>query len=804
VYSLEIKLKEIAIKNFLSYQNTTFKDLKNFNVLIGKNNSGKSNLFKIFTILKNGYESASFSKNFLFDENESESEIILRFTLANILRKKIFHILYRGNYLKEAFNRSENNKGYLKRGEWNNENKAVKWLIDNKFYQYLDLHIKYIPELNNIFITEISLYNGMLKKSQVLFSTNLENNKLNSKYLDLQKFINKHDSISEVFSEVPSTKVELGQTPYNNLFNNLHFFSKNSILQTLMKYISKGFFEAINYIPDKRRFDKDSSRENIGKTILNTNGINLVKFLHKKKTLNKNEWLERFNKKLQNYIPEIEKLGDTIDENTDNTVLISKEIGLDMELKFENFGAGILNIAYFIAFIMELDENAILYIEEPELFIFPGLQKLIREELIRSSSQRQIFITTHSPHFLSRDFHKTAIYLIKKDQNSSIAEKISEENILEVLTELDLHLYDYLLYDGILFVEGKNDLNVFKIISQELFIPNFKIIQCYGKRNIAYYAQADILHVLTDRDLNYLFLLDLDRDNENIWSKIQDPTLKKELEEHTLRLFSYELENIFLQPLLIIDFLFTHHKIHDFIMESRWIFEEIEQLFRDKGENNLTYLLKAFLDSYYGWIGGNEYQYIYGDSEHLNNINDIYNLWVNKLEEVLNANDTLCEIKFKEKAQVITKFEKIAEEYDKYYINKQFDKIISGKDVIKQLKENLQNKFRLAETISLNTLAIHLVNILKEYIVYSSKISEKKSEINLKKLFETSNQNDLPFQKEEITDFIRYLKKIQELLVGIQSELNCKFQMDFANLIDLNLDHIPYYFIERWNVGLDE
>lgn len=70
---MELHLKEIGIKNFLSYKDAKFLDLKNFNVIIGKNNSGKSNLFKILELLKAIYNGKKFSTNFLFNEIERNS-----------------------------------------------------------------------------------------------------------------------------------------------------------------------------------------------------------------------------------------------------------------------------------------------------------------------------------------------------------------------------------------------------------------------------------------------------------------------------------------------------------------------------------------------------------------------------------------------------------------------------------------------------------------------------------------------------------------------------------------------------------
>ncbi len=99
MYFLELKLKEIGIKNFLSYKDAKFLDLKNYNVLIGKNSSGKSNLIKILVFLKERYGNAIVPGNFLFDEINSKAEIFLRFSLSKKLREILFQKLHKNHYL---------------------------------------------------------------------------------------------------------------------------------------------------------------------------------------------------------------------------------------------------------------------------------------------------------------------------------------------------------------------------------------------------------------------------------------------------------------------------------------------------------------------------------------------------------------------------------------------------------------------------------------------------------------------------------------------------------------------------------
>ncbi len=799
---MELQLKEIGIKNFLSYKDAKFIDLKNFNVLIGKNSSGKSNLVKILEFLRERFYSTNFTKNYFYNENDSKAEIYLRFLLSKSLREKIFQKLYIGNYMQKAFIRNENDEGHLKRNEWNKEEIAIKWLLNNDIYKFLDLNLNYIHELNRIIITRISIYNRKFDKSQTLFSANFTNNTLKTEYLDLSMLSSRDNPLLYFFSDFTSAEIGNSQSPLNEIFINVSNFNKNPILQILLESLSKNFFNAIHHIPGKRKFDPDSSRDKLANINLAADGTNLVKIIHKKKLMNEDYWLNELNSKLKSYMPEVDRLGDNIDINSDRVILTLKEKGLEMELKHENLGAGVLHIAHFIAYIMELEEESILCIEEPELFIFPGLQKLVRDAFIKNSLRNQFFITTHSPHFLSRDFDNSAIYKIQKVNNSTLVENISDENISEVFKELDLSLYDYLLYDGILFVEGQDDINVFKIILEEIFEPTFKITQCYGKKNMPYYAEAEILDLLTSSDLNFLFLLDLDRSNENIWSKINNDRLKRILGEHTLKLFSYEIENIFLQPILIIDYLNTKNKIQDIITDSRWLFENLERIFTKNGENNLKYIIKKFIDSNYDWFGRDDCDYIYNGSEDISTLDDLYNYWIERIEELLNRKDEFCEVKIKEKAKFVEKFNEIKEAYDKHYSKKEYFKIISGKDVIKELKVLLTNRFKLSETISVENLSIHLIKFLNDYNYLLPEEGKEPDIFNFKDEFLAYEQQKIPILEEQLIDFINYLEKLKKLIIGIQTKLDCEFQKHFERLNRMDFQQMFNFLIKRWNLNL--
>ena len=85
---MELKIEKIELFYFLSYMIAEFSNLNNYNVLIGKNNSGKSNLFKIFRMLKENYQNGAFSSRYIYEDNKNvEASVTLSFKLAKSFKK---------------------------------------------------------------------------------------------------------------------------------------------------------------------------------------------------------------------------------------------------------------------------------------------------------------------------------------------------------------------------------------------------------------------------------------------------------------------------------------------------------------------------------------------------------------------------------------------------------------------------------------------------------------------------------------------------------------------------------------------
>ncbi|MEZ0295376.1 MAG: AAA family ATPase, partial [Candidatus Methylacidiphilales bacterium] len=100
--------------------------------------------------------------------------------------------------------------------------------------------------------------------------------------------------------------------------------------------------------------------------------------------------------------------------------VLNIQIGDDKELPVYKLGDGLQHVIIItFPLFLEKDTPALVFIEEPELFLHPGMQRTLLKTLIQYFPKKQFFITTHSNHLLDLtiEFNNISIYLAKKLQN---------------------------------------------------------------------------------------------------------------------------------------------------------------------------------------------------------------------------------------------------------------------------------------------------------------------------------------------------------------------------------------------------
>ncbi len=191
----------------------------------------------------------------------------------------------------------------------------------------------------------------------------------------------------------------------------------------------------------------------------------------------------------------------------------SAEMDVDQFLVEAN-GAGVRE-ALRIVLDLELRAPKLVLIEEPEVHLHPGLARVVANYLRQKSTEIQMFVTTHSTEFVDSVIFQNA-YLVSRDSadNTSCQLVEAEEEALRIPFELGLRLSTVFMFDRLVFVEGPSDEAVLRIFAETLGIDlatrNIGFVHMGGIRNFAHFAAEATLELLSRRQVMMWFVADHD------------------------------------------------------------------------------------------------------------------------------------------------------------------------------------------------------------------------------------------------------------------------------------------------------
>ncbi len=257
-------------------------------------------------------------------------------------------------------------------------------------------------------------------------------------------------------------------------------------------------------------------------------------------------------------------------------VLIGKD-----EWPIYKIGDGIQSIIILLyPLFFNQDKNVLIFIEEPENFIHPGLQRLFFETLMKDEFKTfQYFITTHSNHFLdiTLELQQVSVYSCSKVKNDGenddefLIENISNEDS-QVLDLIGARSSSVFLSNCTIWVEGITDrlflkkyLEVYqtqllksgkiKTIFREDF--NYSFVE-YSGGNIVHWSFADKSgwdKIKANKISKKIFLIS-DRDNTEVDTNSAKTKrlklLKKQLGKNFRVIEGREIENT-LSPKILIE-----------------------------------------------------------------------------------------------------------------------------------------------------------------------------------------------------------------------------------------------------------
>ncbi len=217
------------------------------------------------------------------------------------------------------------------------------------------------------------------------------------------------------------------------------------------------------------------------------------------------------------------------------------------------------------------DENriaSIIMVEYPELFLHPSMQKTAGEILYRLSKKNQVIFTTHSPNMIV-NFSSRQIRQVQLDEDGHCFVR-DHADIDEILDDLGYNAVDLLNVGFVFIVEGKQDKNRLPILLENYYselhdkkgnLTRVSILTTNSCTNIRTYANLKYMNQVYLRD-HFLMIRDGDgKDREELAAQLCRYYDDRNLEDadklprvdrrNVLILKYYSFENYFLNPAIM-------------------------------------------------------------------------------------------------------------------------------------------------------------------------------------------------------------------------------------------------------------
>lgn len=517
-----IKAVEITgVENI--YKNKYDNDLKylyslnKVNIFIGENNSGKSRLLRyLITSDKVVNISGPFSDEETKSFKKSKSNFLVSINkYNNISEKKII--------LPQNVIELDDANFYCEASDYINSLKinSSNILNPNVKEQYKSIKL-YLDEMHNYIVKEKNFHiNETLKSLDIIYIPILRGIELFNNYYELT-----HEKELDTIQMTASQRNAIEEYKLNSKHVYLNKVSKAYNINTKIIFTAEDLFDDIK---DKllgeekdRKFVKDFENF-ISKEFYNDEGFTII--------------------------PQLKK------------GYLNIKIGNGEERALHELGDGIKQlITIFYKMYDKKNNSTIFFIEEPELNLHPGYQRLFINILqnCKEFKDQQFFITTHSNHIIDccLDYTNTSIYKFinsnKKNNSFKVVNTSSKD--IEVLELLGVKNTSVFISNCTIWVEGISDkiliskyLEVYlkgKNTVQYKEDINYAFIE-YGGNNITHWAfidNKDISTINASGISNRCYII-LDNDNDSPTKVKRKRNLKKAFKDKYYELKVREIEN---------------------------------------------------------------------------------------------------------------------------------------------------------------------------------------------------------------------------------------------------------------------
>lgn len=235
----------------------------------------------------------------------------------------------------------------------------------------------------------------------------------------------------------------------------------------------------------------------------------------------------------------------------DEKNILNIKIGNEEQRHIHDLGDGIQTIITLtFPLFKNLDEDLLVFIEEPELNLHPGMQKIFIDTIMNTKGFEnfQFFIATHSNHFLDMtlDHDNISIYTLRKEVREEVVGKENSKFIIEYVKNdstsslelLGVRQSSVFLANCTIWVEGITDrlylrkyLEIYMNSQPQKFKENIHYTFAeYGGANIAHWNfldEEDKPESVSPKVLGRKYFLVTDHDNHEEKGTKKSERIKK-------------------------------------------------------------------------------------------------------------------------------------------------------------------------------------------------------------------------------------------------------------------------------------
>lgn len=526
-----VTVNSITVGGLYGFKKETIIKFGNNNLIVGPNNGGKTNIFRLFKFLISAltfvrltnvrYNKTERFPTLKFDIHLSENEIedLSTFVMISLLSGTPFSSETLNEFLIH-FRKLRDFILELKFADTGTEDIIVsEWLLTEK---HSGLQIR--KTANSQFIT-----NGKATNQVVAFTVALEHLKKNGVTHLMVRPDHLLQFVNDVGNPIILNDATMAQHPkdiidFTNIKEKFEYSSSQNV--SFFSLLGNIMQSKISYLSEQRRIKEQEEMLDTKK--LDEDGTNLASYLFSLKLNSSKEFRihyseieTQFSKILNNEVNFniiFEEKPVTTPDNKPSKHIIPKIVFEKNGIQFsqDEMGAGIKEILLLLT-KSKLEKESIILMDEPALHIHPIQLKTALREIIQNitGSKSQLLLISHSVNMPIVEFleeNNQLIYVKMKDGITSISEpnKEDKKTLLEIFPKLELDLDVEIFFSRcVILVEGDSEIGILQGLNNRLGknigLKDIHLVSLYSNSNLGTY-----LIMLKIFSIPYVALLDLD------------------------------------------------------------------------------------------------------------------------------------------------------------------------------------------------------------------------------------------------------------------------------------------------------